>query len=123
MTIEESIQTPHAKSLLGRTALVTGAGQGIGRGIAQCLARSGANVVLVDQASERVAPTVAEIESYGVQALGIIADVSVASDYDEMVKKTLALLAKIIILFNNDRRLVGNNKAPRSEHEAERLYV
>ena len=121
MTIEESIQTPHAKSLLGRTASVTGAGQGIGRGIAQCLARSGANVVLVDQASERVAPTVAEIESYGVQALGIIADVSVASDVDEMVKKTLARFATIDILVNNAGRLVVKPMVQQTEEEWDRV--
>jgi NAD(P)-dependent dehydrogenase (short-subunit alcohol dehydrogenase family) len=45
-----------AKPLLDRVAIVTGSGQGIGRGVAMCLACAGAHVVIADQVSERIAP-------------------------------------------------------------------
>lgn len=54
------------KKFGGRKAIVTGAGQGIGRGIALCLADNGANVVLVDLVVERLPEVSAEIEAIGL---------------------------------------------------------
>ena len=50
------------KSLRDRVAIVTGSGQGIGRGVAVCLARAGAHVVIADQASERIASITAALK-------------------------------------------------------------
>jgi NAD(P)-dependent dehydrogenase (short-subunit alcohol dehydrogenase family) len=60
-----------AKPLLDRVAIVTSSGQGIGRGVAMCLARAGAHVVVADQVSERIASVTSAIEDLGVQALGV----------------------------------------------------
>jgi NAD(P)-dependent dehydrogenase (short-subunit alcohol dehydrogenase family) len=62
------------KSLLGRVAIVTGSGQGIGRGVAMSIAGAGAHVVIVDQAPQRITAVAAEIEALGVQALGVPTD-------------------------------------------------
>ncbi len=101
MTTEESKQAPQAKVLLDRVAIVTGSGQGMGRGIARCLARAGAHVVIAEQAAERIAPAVAEIEDLGVSSLGIPTDVSRADDVRRMVQQTLERFGKIDILVNN----------------------
>jgi 3-oxoacyl-[acyl-carrier protein] reductase len=85
----------------GRVAIVTGAGQGIGQGVALCLARAGANVVVNDAKQESVAQTVTDVEALGVQALGIQANVTQASDVDRLARETLGRFGKIDILVNN----------------------
>src|SRR5262249_28882705 len=106
MAIEKSEETAQAKRLLDRVAIVTGSGQGMGRGIARCLARAGAHVVIADQAAERIAPAVAEVEAQGVSSLGIATDVSRAEDVKRMVQQTLDRFGKIDILVNNAGRVV-----------------
>ena len=66
----------------GRVAIVTGAGQGIGYGVATCMARAGAHVVVNDTAQERLTRAVADIGALGVQALGVQASVTQAEDVD-----------------------------------------
>ena len=85
----------------GRVAIVTGAGQGIGQGVALCLARAGAHVVVNDTAQDRIAQTVAEIQALGPQALGMQANVTQASEVDRLVQETLGRFGKIDILVNN----------------------
>jgi len=61
----------------GKTALVTGAAQGIGRGIALCLAREGANIVVNDRANlEAAEEVVASVKAMGQEAIFLRADVS-----------------------------------------------
>ena len=55
----------------GRVAIVTGAVQGIGLGVALSMTRAGANIVVADMAQDGLASAVAEIETTGVQALGV----------------------------------------------------
>ena len=69
----------------GRVAIVTGAGQGIGHGVALCLARAGAHVVINDRVAERIARAVADVEALGVQALGVHANVTRADDVEQLV--------------------------------------
>ena len=87
--------------LAGHVAIVTGGGQGIGRGVALCLAHAGAHVVINDTNQERIAQTVTEVQALGVQALGIEANVTRSADIDRLVQATFSHFGKIDILVNN----------------------
>jgi len=60
----------------GGTAVITGAGSGIGEGLARVAARKGMNVVLADIAQERVEKVAADIAATGAQALAVVTDVT-----------------------------------------------
>lgn len=86
------------KNLENRTAIVTGAGRGIGRAIAQRLAAAGAQVGVVD-----IDATAAECTrgTIGSRAISIQADVSKANDVDRMVTILKKQWGEINILVNN----------------------
>jgi len=63
-------------SLKGRNAVVTGAAAGLGRGIAAALAKQGANIAVCDLPEVSAAEALAEITSYGVEAIAVEMDVS-----------------------------------------------
>jgi NAD(P)-dependent dehydrogenase (short-subunit alcohol dehydrogenase family) len=109
------------KPLLDRVAIVTGAGQGIGRGVSICLARAGAHVVICDQAPERIAPVVAELEDLGVQALGIPTNVARTDEVQRMVQQTIERFGKIDILVNNAGKVVVKPLVEQSEADWDRV--
>ncbi len=84
-----------------RTAIVTGGGTGIGRGIAVVLAREGANVVICGRRSEPLEETVAAIEEIGADALAVPADVSDAADVSRLVGTAVDMYGTVDILINN----------------------
>jgi NAD(P)-dependent dehydrogenase (short-subunit alcohol dehydrogenase family) len=87
--------------LTGKTALVTGAGQNVGAGIARVLAAQGATVVVNDVRVERAEQTVTEIQASGGTALAVGFDVT---DYDDVVagiERATAEVGPIDILVNN----------------------
>lgn len=85
----------------GRAALVTGAGQGIGRGFALALAQVGAALAVVDLAAERAEAVAQEIRSAGGRAISIAADVTVDEDIVGFVEATVAEFGKLDIAVNN----------------------
>jgi NAD(P)-dependent dehydrogenase (short-subunit alcohol dehydrogenase family) len=88
--------------LRGKTALVTGAAKGVGRGIALELAREGCDVAVNDFSDSTGADaTVAEIRGLGRQSFAILADVGVASDVDRMFQTVLEQFLRLDILVNN----------------------
>lgn len=88
--------------LLGKTALITGAGTGIGRAIAIRLAREGVNITLNYSRSEHEAlETQKEIQTYGVRNLLYKADVSDDAAVRQMVDETIAKFGRLDYLINN----------------------
>ncbi|MDV3278052.1 MAG: SDR family oxidoreductase [Nitrososphaerales archaeon] len=87
--------------LQGKVAVVTGAGSGIGRAIAQLLADKGCTVMVVDVIPERVDQVVGEIRAAGKNASGLVIDLSIGTEVDRMIESTLSSFGKIDILCNN----------------------
>ncbi|MEP1143285.1 MAG: SDR family oxidoreductase [Henriciella sp.] len=85
--------------LSGKTAVVTGAAQGIGRAYAECLASEGAKVVVSDIIDPAAA--VQAIKSAGGEAIGVIADVTSSVSLDAMVAEAEASFGPVEILVNN----------------------
>jgi 3-oxoacyl-[acyl-carrier protein] reductase len=89
-------------TLIGKTALVTGASRGIGRASAIALAKAGCDVVVNYLHSRDLAEEVArEVSSLGRRSLAIQADVSVEADVKRLIAETESQLAPIDILVNN----------------------
>jgi NAD(P)-dependent dehydrogenase (short-subunit alcohol dehydrogenase family) len=84
-----------------RVAMVTGAGQGIGEGIARALAAAGAKVVVNDVAAERAEAVAGELSSTGGEAVAAVADVSRAEGAEAMVRAALEAYGRVDILVNN----------------------
>ena len=120
MPTEES-RTISTHSLHERVAIVTGSGQGIGRGVALCLARAGAHVVVADTVADRIAPVAAELEKFEVQTLGIPTDVSRSDDIRRMVEQTLERFGQIDILVNNAGKVVVKQMVEQSEADWDRV--
>jgi len=87
--------------LKDKTAIITGAGSGIGRAAAVLFAEEGASVVVVDYDSDGGEETARMITEAGGRALFVETDVSVAKDVEEMVRKAFDAYGQIDILFNN----------------------
>jgi NAD(P)-dependent dehydrogenase (short-subunit alcohol dehydrogenase family) len=87
--------------LTNQIALVTGAGQGIGKAAALALSAAGAHVVVADIATRKAEETVETILSSQRQAAAVPADVGDLGDIDRMVRRALYLFGQIDILVNN----------------------
>jgi 3-oxoacyl-[acyl-carrier protein] reductase len=85
----------------GQTALITGAGTGIGKAIALELASKGCDVAICGRRIEPLAETAAEIEALGRKALYASVDVSSNEAVTSFVTDVIAKLGKIDILINN----------------------
>ena len=94
--------------LTGKTALVTGASQGIGEAIAKRLASEGAKVVVAARNAEKLAALVDAIESAGGRAHALTLDVAEPSSIPERLKALPEDFAAIDILINNARITADN---------------
>jgi NAD(P)-dependent dehydrogenase (short-subunit alcohol dehydrogenase family) len=88
-------------NLTGKVALVTGAGQGIGRACAVALAEAGAAVVVADINAAKAQETADSISSQQRRAASVVADVGHLVEIDRMVKRALEFYGPIDILVNN----------------------
>ena len=87
--------------LAGKSAIVTGAGQGVGRGIALALAREGASVAVTGRTLSKCQRTVAEIEATGGTAMALACDVANRADVDAVTGQVAEAFGGITILVNN----------------------
>ncbi len=87
--------------LSGKTAVVTGAAQGIGAAVARAFAREGACVGVVDLDLARAEEVAAELRHAGAGAVGIACDVSKREDVDAMVATMHEHYGRVDILVNN----------------------
>jgi NAD(P)-dependent dehydrogenase (short-subunit alcohol dehydrogenase family) len=87
--------------LEGKTAIVTGAGQGIGRAIALVLAERGANVVINGRTKSKLDSVVAELEAAGAKTVSLVGDVAKREDVDATVAAAVEAFGTVDILVNN----------------------
>lgn len=85
----------------GRVAVVTGAGQGIGRGIALGLAEAGATVVAAARTKDDLDEVVRSIEAGGGRALGVVTDVLVDEDRRRLIDAAVDTYGRLDVLINN----------------------
>jgi NAD(P)-dependent dehydrogenase (short-subunit alcohol dehydrogenase family) len=85
----------------GKVAIVTGASQGIGKGIARGLAHEGASVVLASRNVEGLKRTEEEILAAGVQALVVPTDVTDEQQVEALFAQTMEKFGRLDVLYNN----------------------
>jgi 3-oxoacyl-[acyl-carrier protein] reductase len=90
-----------------KVAIVTGAGQGLGRSFAFALAREGARVVIAERDAPRGHSVAAEISGLGLEALCVPTDVTAEASVQGMVETVLARYGRIDILVNNAAIISG----------------
>lgn len=90
-----------AFKLDGQVAIVTGAGAGIGRGIAELFAQAGAAVVVSDLKEDTAAIVADGIKEKGGRAIAVACDVTNEQALENLVKSTLDAFGKITLLVNN----------------------
>jgi NAD(P)-dependent dehydrogenase (short-subunit alcohol dehydrogenase family) len=87
--------------LEGKVALVTGAGQGIGRAIAKLFAAQGARLVVTELEPARLDDALAELKAGGAQVLGVAADAAVKADAERAVQTAVDAFGRLDVLVNN----------------------
>ncbi|MEW4285132.1 3-ketoacyl-ACP reductase [Priestia koreensis] len=90
-----------AQSLKGKTALITGAGKGIGRAVAIALANEGVNLGLLARTESSLKEVAKEVEATGVKVAYATADVSSMEDVNQAVESLHQELGGTDILINN----------------------
>jgi NAD(P)-dependent dehydrogenase (short-subunit alcohol dehydrogenase family) len=85
----------------GKVVLITGSGQGIGRGMAHHLGKHGATIVVAEWKAHRVERVVAELEGLGVDVLGVECNILERDSIDAAIASTVELYGRIDALINN----------------------
>lgn len=101
------------------TAIVTGGAHGIGRAIAETLARNGATVIIVDKEKDAGIVAAKEISELSYRCLFMAGDVSNATQIKSVVKKIASRFHNISILINNAGINTTRNRKPIHEYSAE----
>ena len=105
-----------------KTAIVTGAGKGIGKAIALSLSREGYFVILTGRNADTLKQTAAEISAAGGRSLVVPADVSRLEDVENLFSKTLQESPTIDVIINNAGLGYFNPVEEMPEHEYEQMF-
>lgn len=105
-------------SLKNKTAIITGAGRGIGKAFALGFAREGARVFIPDISLERAEVTVSEIKAMGGQAAAFQCDISDEKATLRMAEKAVELFDTVDVLVNNAAIYYGLNMTPWDQWQA-----
>ncbi len=90
------------KDFKGKVAVITGAGRGMGRGIAFHCARKGMKIVLADIRLESLTSAEAGLQALGAETLLVQTDVSLLADVENLAKKSYERFEAVDLLVNND---------------------
>ncbi len=93
--------TRSARSLAGRSVIVTGAARGIGYGIAEVLAAAGARVVILDLDGDQAMRAAADLSNSVAEAIGVEADVTITGSVESALATTLDRFGNVDGLVNN----------------------
>ena len=108
--------------LQGKTAIVTGATRGIGKGVALKLAEQGANIAFTYVSSEEKALALEnELQAFGVKAKAYKSDASLMKDAEELIKDVLENFESIDVLVNNAGITKDNLLMRMSEEDFDRV--
>ena len=107
--------------LEGKTAIVTGAGQGIGRGVARMFAEEGARVAVVDIDAARADGVAAEIVAAGHQGISVHCDVGKREQVQRAVREAIAAFGTVDVLVNT--AIAGAPRVPLLETSEELMEV
>ena len=111
-----------AMDLTGKTACVTGAGNGMGKEIALKLAEAGADVVVSDVKIADAEETAEAIRAMGRRSFALKTDVSVKEQVFAMVDKTVEEMGKIDIIVNNAGITMGKELVDVTPEDVDRIY-
>jgi NAD(P)-dependent dehydrogenase (short-subunit alcohol dehydrogenase family) len=101
MAIELDARAAGALRLLDKVCVVTGAGQGIGRGTARRLGQEGGTIVVADRVQAAAERTEGELREHGVAVLKVLADVSTFAGAQDLMSLTVEAYGRIDVLVNN----------------------
>jgi NAD(P)-dependent dehydrogenase (short-subunit alcohol dehydrogenase family) len=95
------VAADRAGSVDGKVVIITGAGQGIGRGMALHLGKHGARIVVAEWKAHRVERVVDELTGLGVDALGVECNILERRSIEAAVARTIDTYARVDALINN----------------------
>ena len=105
------------KQLNEKVAVVTGAGQGIGKGIALCLAKRGVKVIATGRRLEPIEATIAEIRELGGEGFAMTCDSADRERVFEVVAKAVETYGSIDVIVNNGQAIVPSQPVEDTEYD------
>ena len=95
------LTTPELFDMSGHVAVITGAGRGIGEGIAKSFSEAGASVIVAARRTEEIDRVAAEINKSGVSAIAVTTDGTDEDDVENLANAAIAEYGKLTTWVNN----------------------
>ena len=86
---------------VNKTAIITGAGQGMGKAVAERLAKGGSKIVVFDVNPDQAQAAIESLNEYDCETMAVTGDVTKKEDVEKAVKGTVAQFGQVDILINN----------------------